>query len=235
MSPPARASRVIDLTQPLGPATVMWPGSSPPSFRTVDDYREGGSFSRVVSIYEHTGTHLDAPAHFVEGAETVDRIPADRLVCEVSVINIETQAAADPDYGLTIADIEESETTYGEIPRGSAVVIHSGWAARRTSARDYLGDDGSGRLSFPGISPQAALWLIRHRQVIGLGIDTPGIDPGKDTEFTVHRHSTLPNGVWQLEGLINLDRLPARGATLFVGVLPFVGGSGAPARVIALV
>jgi kynurenine formamidase len=230
----AGSSRVIDLTQPLGPATVMWPGSSPPSFTIVDDYPEAGCFSRLASIHEHTGTHLDAPAHFVEGAETVDQIPVERLVCPVSVIDIEAQAALDPDYALSVADIEAAETAHGEIPHGAAVLVHSGWAKRVTDPRAYLGNDGSGRLSFPGISPEAALWLIRRREVVGLGIDTPGIDPGKDTEFTVHRHSTLPNGVWQLEGLVNLDRLPARGATIFVGVLPFVGGSGAPARVIAL-
>lgn len=234
-SGPAPRLRVIDLTQPLGPATAMWPGSSPPSFRTVDDYRDAGCFDRLVSIHEHTGTHLDAPAHFVEGAETVDQISAERLVCPVSKIDISAQAALDPDYALSIADIEQSEALHGEIPRGSAVVVHTGWATRRMDARAYLGDDGSGRLSFPGISPAAARWLIRHRQIPGLGIDTPGIDPGRDTQFTVHRHTTLPNGVWQLEGLINLDQLPARGGTVFVGVLPLVGGSGAPARVIAIV
>jgi len=212
----------------------MWPGSSPPSFRTVDDYGDAGCFSRVVSLHEHTGTHLDAPAHFIEGAETVDQISAERLVCPVAVIDIAAQAALDSDYALSVADVERSEALHGELPHASVVVVHSGWAKRRTDARAYLGNDDSGRLSFPGISHEAALWLVRHRQIAGLGIDTPGIDPGHDTDFTVHRHSTLPNGVWQLEGLINLDQLPARGATIFVGVLPFVGGSGAPARVIAI-
>jgi len=232
---PTRKPRVIDLTQPLGPATVMWPGSSPPSFRTVDDYREAGCFSRQVSLHEHTGTHLDAPAHFIEGAQTVDQIPVEQLVCPVAVIDIEPHAARDPDYALSIADIEQNEARHGEIPRGSAVMVHSGWAKHVANARAYLGERGDGGLRFPGVRSAAALWLIRHREITGLGIDTPGIDPGEDTEFTVHRHATLPNGLWQLEGLVNLDQLPARGAMVFVGVLPFVGGSGAPARVIALV
>jgi len=225
--------RVVDLTQPLGPSTVMWPGSEPPSFTVVDSYADAGCFARIVRFHEHSGTHLDAPAHFLEGGETVDQIPPERLVCRLAMIDIEAQAAQSSDYTLSVADIEHDEAIHGEIPLASVVVVNTGWGKRISDAGAYLGDRGNQRLSFPGISSEAASWLIRWRQICGLGIDSPGIDPGKDREFAVHRRATLPNGVWHLEGLVNLDCLPARGATIFVGVVPFVGGSGAPARVIA--
>jgi len=234
MTTEAATLRVIDLTQPLGPSTVMWPASELPTFTIVDRYSDAGCFARSVQLHEHSGTHLDAPAHFVEGGETVDRIPPERLVCQLAMIDIEAQASQSSDYVLSIEDIEHDEAVYGEIPHASVVVVHTGWGKRIADARSYLGDCGTGQLSFPGISSEAAQWLIRRRQVPGLGIDSPGIDPGKDGAFAVHRKVTLPNGVWHLEGLVNLERLPARGAMIFVGVIPFVGGSGAPARVIAL-
>jgi len=225
---------VIDLTQPYGPSTIVWPGSHPPAFTTVENHAEHGCFARAVHLYEHTGTHLDAPAHFVDGAETVDQISAERLVCPLAVIDIAKQAAADPDYALGVADIERSEKQHGAIPASSAVLVHTGWGERYRDAGRYMTVDDKGRLRFPGVGREAALWLIEHRRITGIGIDTVGIDPGADKDFTVHRHATLPNGVWHLEGLVNLERLPARGSTIFVGVLPFVGGSGAPARVIAV-
>ena len=226
---------VIDLTQPYGPSTIVWPGSHPPEFITVENHAEHGCFARAVHLYEHTGTHLDAPAHFVDGAETVDQISAERLVCPLAVIDIAAPCAKNPDYALTIADIERSEAAHGAIPAGSAVLVHTGWGQRYRDAGRYITMDGDGGLRFPGVGREAALWLIDKRRITGIGIDTMGIDPGADRDFTVHRHATLPNGVWHLEGLVNLEKLPARGATIFVGVLPFVGGSGAPARVIALI
>jgi kynurenine formamidase len=226
--------RAIDLTQPYGPSTIVWPGSQPPQFTTVENHAEHGCYARSVHLYEHTGTHLDAPAHFVDGAETVDQIPAERLIAPLAVIDIEAPATRNPDYALTITDIERSEAAHGAIAAGAAVLVHTGWGRRYRDADRYIVVDDQARLRFPGVGREAALWLIERRKIVGIGIDTVGIDPGADRDFTVHRHATLPNGVWHLEGLINLDRLPARGATIFVGVLPFVGGSGAPARVIAV-
>jgi kynurenine formamidase len=226
--------RVIDLTQPYGPSTIVWPGSHPPEFTTMENHAEHGCFARAVHLYEHTGTHLDAPAHFVDGAETVDQISAERLVCPLAIIDIEAASAKNADYALAIADIERSEAAHGVIAAGSAVLVHTGWGKRYRDAGSYMTMEKGGRLHFPGIGREAALWLVEQRKIIGIGIDTLGIDPGADRDFTVHRHATLPNGVWHLEGLVNLEKVPARGATIFVGVLPFVGGSGAPARVIAV-
>lgn len=226
---------VVDLTQPLGPHTVVWPGSPAPVFEIADSYERDGSFSRVVSLSEHSGTHLDAPAHFAPGTPTVDQIPAERLVCPLAVIDVQDRAAENPDYRLRVADVEDDERRHGPIASSAAVAILTGWGGRSTDRRAYLGDDGDGELHFPGVGRDAAEWLVAERQIVGIGIDTAGIDAGADTAFEVHREVTLPRGVWHVEGLVNLDRVPARGATVFVGAIPFTGGSGAPARVLAVV
>jgi kynurenine formamidase len=225
--------RVLDLTQPLGPETVVWPGAPTPSFREHESYECDGAFSRVVSLFEHSGTHLDAPAHFVRGAATVDQIPAEQLVCPLAVVDVRGRVADHADYRLAVADLERNELLHGPIESGSAVVVHTGWGRHSADAAAYLGRTGDGLFHFPGVGQPAADWLVEERRVSGIGIDGPGIDPGVDTAFEVHAKVTLPRGIWHLEGLVNLDRLPARGATLFVGALPFTGGSGAPARVIA--
>src|ERR1043166_910203 len=167
---------VIDLTQPYAPSTLVWPGSHPPQFTTVENHAEHGCCARAVHLYEHTGTHLDAPAHFVDGAETVDQISAERLVCPLAVIDIAGQAAANPDYALSVADVQRSEKQHGAIPAGSAVLVHTGWGQRYRDAGRYITVDGDGRLRFPGVGREAALWLIEHRRITGIGIDTVGID-----------------------------------------------------------
>jgi len=212
----------------------VWPGAPTPSFQEHESYDRDGAFSRVVSLFEHSGTHLDAPAHFVRGAATVDQIPAERLVCPLAVVDVRGRAAEHDDYRLAVADLERNEQLHGPIKEGSAVVVHTGWGRHSADPAAYLGRTGDGLLHFPGVGQPAADWLVEERRVSGIGIDSPGIDPGADTAFEVHAKVTLPRGVWHLEGLVNLDRPPARGATLFVGALPFTGGSGAPARVIAV-
>jgi kynurenine formamidase len=219
--------RVVDLAQPLSPATAVWPGMDPLSARTTDTYADGGSFARDLTFGEHTGTHLDAPAHFVEGGATVDGIPAGDLVCEAVVLDIRVPCATDPDYVLSAGDVLEHEAAHGAIPARSAVLVCTGWSAFLADGPRYIGD-----LRFPGISVGAARLLV-ERGVAGIGIDTLGVDAGSATDFAVH-HTTLPAGLWHLEGLVNLELLPARGALLAVGAPLLVGGSGVPVRPLAL-
>ncbi|HEY6779900.1 MAG TPA: cyclase family protein, partial [Thermoleophilaceae bacterium] len=125
------------------------------------------------------------------------------------------------------------EARDGRIERGGAALLLTGWDARADSAAAWFGDEAPRRLSFPGFGRSAAQLLI-ERGVVGIGVDTPGVDRGCDPTNPVH-NTTLPAGVWHLEGLANLAALPARGALLVVGALKLVGGSGTPARVLALV
>ena len=219
--------RVVDLAQPLSPATVVWPGMNQLSARTTETYADDGAFARDLTLGEHSGTHLDAPAHFAEGGATVDQIPADDLVCEAVVLDIREACAADPDYVLSAADVIEHEAAHGAIPERAAVLVCTGWSAFLADGPRYVGD-----LRFPGVSVEAARLLV-ERGVAGVGIDTLGVDPGSATDFAAHL-VTLPAGLWHLEGLVNLELLPARGALLAVGVPLLVGGSGVPARPLAL-
>jgi kynurenine formamidase len=219
--------RVVDLSQPLSPATAVWPGMARLSARTTDTYADGGSFSRDLTLGEHTGTHLDAPAHFSEGGVTVEGIPAGDLVCEAVVLDIREACAADPDYVLSVADVIGGEAVHGAIPARSAVLVCTGWSEFLADAPRYVSD-----LRFPGVSAEAARLLV-ERAVAGIGIDTLGINPGSSTDYAAH-NTTLPAGLWHLEGLVNLELLPARGALLAVGAPLLVGGSGVPARPLAL-
>ena len=213
---------VVDLTQPLGEGTALWPGSPPFEVRVTAEIERDGLYNRALSTPEHAGTHLDAPAHFVPEGARVDDIPADRLVAPCAVVDARGEAVVGADL------LRADEARHGVFARGSAVLVHTGW--------DRFADDHQAyveALEFPGLDKAAAELLV-ERGVVGLGIDTLGVDPGSSATFDVH-HTTLPAGLWHLEGLVNLGALPARGALLFVGALRLVGGSGTPARVLALV
>ena len=125
--------------------------------------------------------------------------------------------------------IRELEERDGAIEAGTAVLVHTGWDAYWDDHARYLGHP---TLAFPGLAADAAELLV-HRGVVGLGIDTLGVDPGSSEDFAVH-HTTLPAGMWHLEGLIGLERVPARGAWVVAAPLNLVAGSGTPARVFAI-
>jgi kynurenine formamidase len=227
------AMRVVDLTQPLDEGVVMWPGAPAPTVRTLLTIAEHGFFNRLVTFAEHTGTHFDAPCHMCEGAESVDVIEPGRLVRPLAVIDISEVAAHDPDAALTLEQVEAFEAGHGRIPDGAAVFLRTGWETFNRDPARYT--NAPGPLRFPGFGAEAARFLVEERAVAGLGIDTLGIDPGVATDFEVHRRISHPRGVWHLEGLTNLSELPPLGAWVVVGVLKLTGGSGSPARVLALV
>ncbi len=218
--------RVIDLTQPLGPETVLWPGSVPLEARVLSRIETEHSYARQITTPEHAGTHLDAPSHFAVGGANVDAIPAERLVAPAVVIDVQAECEADPNFAIGREHVEEAERRDGPIEAGSAALALTGWDKFLSDGERYVGG------AFPGFGAGAAELLI-ERGVVGLGIDTLGVDPGGATDYPVHT-LTLPAGLWHLEGLVNLAALPPRGALLVVGALRLVDGSGTPARVFAL-
>ncbi len=226
-------AKVIDLTIPLGTDIIMWPGAPSPEMETVVTVAHDGYFARRVSFFEHTGTHFDAPCHFIEGKATVDQIPASTLVRPAVVIDISAEIAGDADAVLTLEHVKAFEAKNGEIPKGAAILLRTGWEEFNSDSVKYAGPEGD--LHFPGFGVEAALYLVNEREAAGLGIDTLGIDPGNKADFPVHSQVSHPKGLWHLENLQNLKALPPIGAWIVVGVLPLVGGSGSPARVIALV
>jgi kynurenine formamidase len=225
--------RAVDLTQTLGPDTVMWPGAPQPAFQTVLTVAHDGFYNRLVTFVEHTSTHFDAPCHMVDGKESVDQIGAERLFRPLAVIDISAEVGDDPDAILTLEQVRAFEAANGRIPDGAAVFLRTGWEELNADPVRYA--NAGGELKFPGFGPEAARFLVDERGALGLGTDTLGIDSGSATDFVVHRQISLPRGVWHVENLTNLKSVPALGAWVVVAPLRLVDGSGSPCRVIALV
>lgn len=226
-------AKVIDLTIPLGPDIVMWPGAPSPEVETLVTIKHDGYFARRVSFFEHSGTHFDAPCHFIEGGKSVEHVPVETLVRPAVVIDISKRIGSDADGELTLAEVQAFEAANGRIPDGAAILLRTGWEDFNSDSHRYAGPEGD--LHFPGFGVEAAKFLVEERKAVGLGTDTLGIDPGCASTFPVHSQISHPKGLWHLENLQNLKQLPAVGAWIVVGVLPLIGGSGSPARVIALV
>jgi kynurenine formamidase len=224
-------SQVVDLTRPISDDLAMWPGTPRPEFETRFMLERDGFYARRASLWEHTGTHIDAPAHFIAGGRSVDMLDLSTLVCPALVIDVEPACAKDPDYLFSADDVRRFEDAHGIIAEGSAVLVRTGWDRFESDRARYMG--APGELHFPGFSEDAARLLVDERRVAGIGIDTLSTDYGAADVFDVHG-VVLGAGRWQLEGLINLDQLPPTGSLLVIGALPLAGGSGAPARVLAL-
>jgi kynurenine formamidase len=224
---------VIDLTHPLGADVPTFPGDPGLRVREIGD-REGG-WMREVVLGEHLGTHADAPAHFAPGQATIDQVLASSLVAPAVVVDVRAAVANDADYRIRAADVEAWESVHGAVPEGALIVGVTGWSDRWNDPARYRNADTRGVLHFPGFGEDAVDWLLARRpRVVGLAIDTLSVDYGPSTRFEVHRQSHAA-GFYHVENVDRPERLPAKGAMIVVGVLPLVGGSGSPARVIALV
>jgi kynurenine formamidase len=233
--------QVVDLTHPLNADAVFWP-TSPTTFELEQlayGRTDSGYFYSANSFAtpEHGGTHIDAPIHFDAGGQTVDEIPVAQLMGRAVVIDVRVQAAADPDYTLTEADLAAFEGQHGDIQPGSIVLLRTGWSERWPDAKAYLGDDTPGdasNLHFPSFGPEAVRVLVEHRRIAALGADVASIDYGMSQDFMVHRIAASAN-VPGLENLTNLDQLPATGAWVIALPIKIEGGSGGPVRAVALV
>lgn len=124
--------RVVDLTQPLHPEIVMWPGAPGPVFETVGNIEPDGFYNRRVTFLEHSGTHFDAPAHMVNGGAKLHEVDPGTLIRPVVVIDISSAGASDPDSVLTLDQVSAFETANGRIPTGSVVFLRTGWEAFNT-------------------------------------------------------------------------------------------------------
>jgi kynurenine formamidase len=238
--------RVVDLTMPLGPDTPVlplpFPNSPVPRMSEISHYDERGPawYWNAFSTGEHTGTHFDAPVHWVTGKDLadnrVDTLPARRFIGPACVIDVSAEAAADPDFCLTPAHVEAWEAAHGRIPAGAWVLMRTDWS-QRVDPGAYLnvGEDGS---HTPGWTADCVRLLAESRDVLGGGVETVGTDAGQafsfDPAFPFH-NIMHGNGKLGLASLCNLDQLPPTGAIVIAAPLKLVNGSGSPVRVIALV
>jgi len=231
--PEIRYTRVVELSHPIRPDMPRWPGDPPTRFTTLARLASDGYFLRRLSMGEHSGTHLNAPAHFLADGSGADAIPAERLVLPAALLDARAQCRLDPDYAFSPRDLLDWEAAHGPLPPGCLAILFTGWQERWDDPRAFLNPDAQGRLHFPGFSLEAARLLLEERGAAGLGSDAHGVEPGLDETFSVNRYA-LARGALVLENLARLDQLPPVGATLIIGRLPLAGGSGAPAAVLAL-
>jgi kynurenine formamidase len=238
---------VVDLTQPLSESTPVLvlpePFANTPhlSRRRLSEYDEHGPAWAwdVLELGEHTGTHFDAPVHWVTGkdGEDVASVPAARLVGPVAVVDRSAEVAGDPGYLLTADDLGRHEAENGPLAPGTWVVFRTGWGARADDEAAFLNAGPEGPVT-PGPDVGASRWLAEHPNVVGFGVETVGIDAGAaggfDPPFPLH-NLLLGAGRYGLTQLANVDRLPASGALIVVAPLKLVDGTGSPSRVLAFV
>jgi len=239
--------RSIDLTHTLDPdfpVLVLPPefGQCQPfRIEEVSKYDERGPawYWRNFSCNEHTGTHFDAPIHWVTGRDlpdgSVDTIPPDVFTRPACVLDFSAEAAADEDFVLTEDHIKTWESAHGEIPAGSWVLFRTDWSKRNPTDYVNLKDDGA---HSPGPDASAIRYLVEERDAMGLGVETIGTDAGQGHTFEppYPAHALLHGaGRYGLQCLKNLDLLPPTGAFLVCAPLKIKHGSGSPLRVLALV
>jgi kynurenine formamidase len=185
---------------------------------------------------EHGGTHMDSPIHFAEGAWTTDQVPLARCIGLACVIDVTEASAKDHDYQLTVADVRAWEAKHGAIPAGAIVIMHAGWGSRWGDPKRVFNTEtpeDTRTLHFPGFSPEVARFLVEERKIDAVGIDTPSLDHGASTNFQSHQifgRANIPG----FENIASLERLPPVGATFVALPMKIAGGSGGPARAIAV-
>lgn len=240
--------RVVDLTVPLEPATPtiqlppQFAPSKPFSLEEISRYDQRGPawYWNNIACGEHTGTHFDAPIHWVTGKDypnnATHNIPVQKFIGPACVIDVTDRVRENVDFLVTIDVVKAWESRHGAIPRGAWVLIRTDWS-KRTGAERFLNirEDGP---HTPGFHPQCVPFLAKERDILGVGVETVGTDAGQaatfDPMFPCH---TIMHGSnrFGLASLMNLDQLPATGAVVIAPPLKIVNGSGSPLRVLALV
>lgn len=230
----------IDLTHEYSEETIYWPTSSTFKMDTVFvGEAEGGYYYEAFSFTtaEHGGTHLDAPIHFYEGGKTVDELAIDQLTGYAVVIDVSKAVAENRDYQIQASDITIWEEEYGQVPDGSIVLFYTGFGEEWPDAEAYLGTANRGEealaeLSFPGIHPDTAQWLVENRSVKAVGLDTASLDYGQSELYETHQ-TLFEHDIAGFENVANLDQLPVKGAYIVALPMKIKDGSGAPLRIVA--
>jgi kynurenine formamidase len=225
--------RIVDLTQPLHPEIPFWPGAGYGAFRyqRINTLERDRKAAGLFEMPEHMGTHVDAPSHFVDSPVSIDRLPVETLVRPAVVFDISAKVVTASGALLEESDIRSWEDRHGRVANGSVALVRSGWASRWSDPAAFR-NDADGVMRFPAVSAEAARLLVEGRGVVGIGVDTLSADNGEASNSPCHRvvHGA---GGYILENLANLEQLPEYGAFVLIMPLPIVGGTGAPARVLA--
>ena len=241
------AVEIVDLTQPLSERTpviqlpeqfAQTPGLKVHEVSRYDERGPAWAWNWL-EIGEHVGTHFDAPVHWISGRDGLDvsQVPPRHLVAPAVMIDRSEESAADPDYLLTIEDIRKFEAEHGLLPEGGWLLLRTGWDARAQDAEAFL-NARDGRPRSPGVDAECSRWIAEESPLVGVGVETVGIDAGAaggfEPPFPLHYY-LLGAGKYGVTQLANLGKLPPRGALLVIAPLKLVGGTGSPVRALALV
>lgn len=228
----------IDMSHVYDNKTLAWGTMKSFKYTVVFD----GSYNKNVpylllaniEMSEHSGTHVDAPLHFAKGKWSVDQIPLEKLVGQAIVVDISAKASKDPNAQVTVADLANWEKKHGRIPDDSILLVLSGWGKKWPNYEKYFGTSSKNDslYQFPSIDANASQWLVDNRKIRAIGIDTASIDSGPSKSWPSHQILYARN-IFGLENVANIDKLPAKGATIYVMPMKLKGGSGAPARIFA--
>ena len=223
--------KVVDLTYVLDEKFPTFDGAPGIAYDEAVNFDTSGYQLWKLTIFEHSGTHIDAPLHFSRDGASVAELASESLICPLCVIDITAKAKDDANAMLEASDVEAWISANGEIPAGACVAMNSGWGAK--VATPEFRNTPDGKFAFPGFG-KSATDLLAEMNVAAIASDSLSLDPGNSADFAVH-YSWLPGGRYGIENLANVDQLPAKGATIFVGAPKHARGTGGPARVMAVI
>jgi kynurenine formamidase len=234
---PLRLSRgfrdTFDLTHTLSSQTPVYPVFRPMQYVEKFTIAKDGFGCGELTFNEHTGTHMDAPIHFVAGKTSVDRLPVDKFFAPLAVVSIKERVDKDPDTAVSVDDILAWERRHGRLPAGAFVAMYSGWDLRIGDPRTFLNADANNTMHTPGFGGEAAKFLTEQRDIVGVGVDTLSLDLGTSTAPVAHL-AVLGAGKYGVEVIANLAAVPPAGATIIVGAPKHLGGTGGPVRLFAV-
>jgi kynurenine formamidase len=227
-------TKVVFLSHVLDDEAPVFPGDPPVRTSLAATVEQDGYYMQSLQVGEQAGTHWAAPAHFHPGEAAADELDPDDFFHPAAVIDVRADAAENADFALGVAEIRQWEAEFGEIPPDAALIMWTGFEDRWEDPAAYLGMDAEGRLHYPGFGAAAACWLVEHRSIGALGIDTMGIDPGVDTTFAANRVLLQQHRI-HLENLAGLGQMPPVGGWVITAGLRIRAGSGSPATVFGLI
>lgn len=231
---------VVDLTYSFDEQTLYWPHNQTFQWQKTSwgPHPHGYWYASAnFSASEHGGTHIDAPIHFARNGVSVDQIPLSHLMGNAIVLDIRTKVTSNPDYTLQLIDIMNWESQHGRIPAQSIVFLLTGWGRFWPQPTKYFGSPTPSdplSLHFPSFSKTSAEFLVKEREVAGIGVDTASIDPGQSRDFPVHQILAGRN-CFALENVANLEQLPHTGTWVIALPMKIKGGTGAPVRILGLI
>ncbi|MDS9467239.1 cyclase family protein [Paracoccus sp. MBLB3053] len=224
------SGKVVDLTHVFDENFPTFDGKPGIAYEEAVNFDQNGYQLWKLTIFEHSGTHIDAPLHFSKDGTSVAELAADSLICPLCVIDITAKARDDANAALEAEDVEAWISANGEIPKGACVAMNSGWGAK--VGKPEFRNSPDGNFAFPGFG-KSATDMLAEMGAAAIASDTLSLDPGNSADFAVH-NSWLPGGHYGIENLANVDQLPAKGATIFVGAPKHARGTGGPARILAV-